>query len=127
VSAPAAQPAAPVSAPAPAPAPDPRPELEDLVVAYAQAIESRIVSQIRLVYPGLTASQRQGWEQFFRSARNVRVHLELTRLEVAGAAASLTMSGSWEYEDAGGSHHPPLTIVATAVREADGWRLQSVR
>jgi serine/threonine-protein kinase len=118
--------APPTSAP-PAAASDPRPEIEQLVAAYARAIEARSVSEVRRVYPGLTASQQQGWERFFQSARTVRARLAITSLDVNGAVASLSVSGAYEYEAGAGPQRQSVNFAATAVRDADGWRLQSVR
>ncbi|MBI1723047.1 MAG: protein kinase, partial [Gemmatimonadetes bacterium] len=55
----AAAPAAPQPAAPAAPPADPRAEIQQLVAAYARAIESRSVAEIRRVYPGLTGSQQQ--------------------------------------------------------------------
>ena len=127
-SAPAAAPAsAPPTPAAPAALPDPRPEIEQLVAAYARAIESRRVSEIRGVYPGLTASQQQGWERFFQTVRSVRANLAITRLQVNGATATLAVQGAYEYDTEAGQQRQPANFTATAVRDADGWRLQTVR
>ena len=122
---PAAQPAAPTM---PVPATNPREDLERLVGAYARAIESRSVTEIRRVYPGLTASQQQGWEQFFQSVRSLRARLAITRLDLGDQAADLSVSGSYDYDGSGGrTEHQAVTFRATAVNEGGTWTLRTVR
>jgi serine/threonine-protein kinase len=122
-------PAPQVAAPtATAPAADPRDDLERLVAAYARAIESRSVAEIRRVYPGLTASQQQGWEQFFPSVRSLRARLAITQLNLGEQAADLVVSGGYDYDGSGGrTEHQAVTFRATAANEGGTWKLRSVR
>jgi serine/threonine-protein kinase len=122
---PAPQPAAPTM---PLPATNPREDLERLVGAYARAIESRSVAEIRRVYPGLTTSQQQGWEQFFQSVRSLRARLAITRLDFGDQAADLSVSGSYDYDGSGGrTEHQAVTFRATAANEGGTWTLRTVR
>jgi hypothetical protein len=118
VPAPVAEPAQPA---------DPRPEIEQLVDAYARAIESRSVTEIRQVYPGLTSQQQQGWEQFFKSARSMRVQLSIAQLSVSGGSAELTATGSYDFDTGGGPQHQAVTFHATATLEGNAWRLRTLR
>jgi len=115
-------------APTPAPASDPRPEIEQLLAAYARAIESRSVAELRQVYPGLTGAQQQGWEQFFQSTRSIRARLAITRLDVAGPSADLSVSGAYDYDAGGGrTEHQPVTFRATAAQDGGAWRFRTIR
>jgi serine/threonine-protein kinase len=137
--APAAAPPSPVAAPPPtAPAreqpppatpADPRAEIQRQVEAYARAIESRAVSQIRAAYPGLTPAQAQGWEQFFPLVRNLRVRLSVTQLEVGEGGAEATVTGTYEYENTttGRAERQPVRFQASLTREAGAWRLAAIR
>jgi len=120
--------AVPAPAPeAPEPAPDARPQIEELIAAYARAIEARNIGEIRRLYPSLTSDQQRDWEQFFHAARNVRAQLTVTRLDVNGAAADVTVGGSLEYDTGNGTQHQPMSFHASAALENGVWRLRSVR
>jgi len=132
----AAQPAAPApTRPAPQPAvesapppADPRPEIEQLVAAYAQAIESKSIADLRRAYPGLTDAQETLWRSFFRSVRgSVSVQLTVSRIDVNGTTAVVDASGSYEYDAGGGRRPEPLNFHATAALEGGAWRLKVVR
>ena len=122
--APAVQ-APPATPPQPA---DPRPEIEQLLASYARAIESRSIAEIRRVYPGMTANQQQGWEQFFPSVRNLRARLAIARLDVNDNSADFSVTGTYEYEGGSGrTERQPASFRAIAVLEGGVWRLRSVR
>jgi hypothetical protein len=123
----AEEPAAPPPA-ARAPA-DPRQEIERVIAEYAQALESRDLSQVRRVYPGLTEAQQQGWKNFFESVRALKASLAVTALTVAGDTADVTVGGAYEYENVttGRTERRPVTFRAILVGDASGWRLRAVR
>jgi serine/threonine-protein kinase len=126
VSPPAQTPAdSPAAAPATATAADVAPVLE----AYARAIESRDVSAIRRVYPGLTADQQRGFEQFFESARKLDVTFRIANVDGTASTAEARVSGSYAYESSSGrAERQPVSFVATLRREGAGaWRLVSMR
>ena len=116
------------SAVAAAPA-DPRGPIELVVAEYARALESRDLGQVRRAYPGLTAAQQQGWQDFFRSVRTLRASLTVTTMTVADGAADVIVSGVYEYENAttGRVERRPVTFRATLVAESAGWRLSAIR
>jgi serine/threonine-protein kinase len=122
VTAPAPTPAAPAAAPV-----DPRPEIEQLVAAYARAIEARNVAEMRRLYPGMTGTQQQGWEQFFRSVRNVQASLAITRYESGNDTAELSVSGGYDYDGSGGRQHQPASFRATVAPEGGAWRFRTIR
>jgi eukaryotic-like serine/threonine-protein kinase len=111
--------------------PPPAPTAADLAPtfeAYARAIESRDVSAIRRVYPGLTADQQRGFEQFFQSARRINVTFRVANVEGSGATADARLSGTYEYESSSGKmERQPVSFAATVRREGSGWRLVSLR
>jgi serine/threonine-protein kinase len=121
------RPAAPPAAEPAAPPPDPRPEIEDLVAAYAQAIENKSIDDMRRVYPGLPADKEKGWRVFFRAVRgSVRAQLALAQLDVRGATADLVVRGTYEYDDAGGSHREDKNFRASAALQGGVWKLTLV-
>jgi serine/threonine-protein kinase len=118
------QPEAPPPAPAPPTAADVTPVLE----AYARAIESRDVSAIRRVYPGLTADQQHGFEQFFESARKINVTFRVTSVEGTATTADVRVTGRYEYEtSAGHAERQTIGFAAALKRDGSAWRLVSLR
>ena len=124
----AAQPAPVQPAPSPPPAEpeDPRPQIEALISAYARAIESRSVTEIRGVYPSLTSDQQRDWEQFFRATRSVRARLAVAGLDVRTGTADIAVSGGLDFDAGSGTQHQPMSFRATAALENGTWRLRSV-
>lgn len=130
---PAATPPTPVPAAAtdssPRPPADARPEIERLIAAYARAIESGNVAEIRRVYPGLTAQQAQGWDGFFQSVRSLKARIAIEQLTVRAASADAGLSAVYEYENKtnGQIARQPLRLQAALIRDGAGWRIASIR
>ncbi|HET7456447.1 MAG TPA: serine/threonine-protein kinase [Gemmatimonadaceae bacterium] len=127
------QPASP-AAPAPSPAPttlaaNPTAEIAAVVAAYARAIESRDIAEVRRAYPGLTETQQRGFEQFFAAARSLRVSFQLSGVDApAGATtAEANLVGSYDYVAEGKNEHQPVSFHASLRREGGAWKLTSVR
>lgn len=122
-------PPVPPALPPAAPPPDPRPEIRDALTAYAGAIESRSVDNIRRVYPGMTAAQQRGWEQFFQTVRDVKAQLSVARLDVSDETAEAQMTGTYTYLNSSTrrTEQQPVAFHVTLRREAAGWRISQVR
>jgi serine/threonine protein kinase len=115
-------------APAPPPAAPSAADIGPTVQAYARAIESRDIGAIRRVYPGLTSSQQQGFEQFFQAARSINVTFRVTNVELSGASADARLGGTYEYVTAAGkAERQPVSFAATLRHDGNAWRLVSVR
>jgi serine/threonine-protein kinase len=116
------------SEPSPAPnAPDAA-EVPRAIAAYARAIESRDIDSVRRIYPGLSAAQERGFEEFFAAARTVHVTFSVTGLEVAGSSAEARLVGTYEYVTANGrTERQPVSFQAALDYEGGEWRLRSVR
>ena len=119
---------APVT-PTPRPPTDPRPEIRRVVTDYAGAIESRDVANIRRIYPGMTAAQERGWNQFFQLVREVDAQLDLAQLDASGPTASARITGSYTYLNGstGRTEHQPVSFQATLHKTEGGWRISEVR
>jgi serine/threonine-protein kinase len=116
------------------PAPDPEPVIADstliarVVQSYAQAIESRDVEEVRRVYPGLSAPQRQGFQQFFQATSELDVTFSIVRLAITGATAEAAVRGTYDYVQArGGDRQEPVEFTATLRKDNGVWRFVSVR
>ncbi len=130
-------PAAPVPAPvAASPAPvvaapvveDPRVGIDKAIAAYARAIETEDLGEIRRAYPGLTNQQAQGWEAFFKSVKNLKARITVENANVSGGTAEAQVAGTYEYDArSNGSHDKtPVKFNASLVKDAGGWRLNLV-
>ena len=134
---PAAQSTIPPPAKAAAPAPIPAParplvsgaDLRAVVAQYARAIESKSLSDLRRVYPGMTSPQQRGWEQFFQLVRDVKADLTLERLDLASGAADAQVTGMYTYlnTSTGRQERQPVSFHASFKNQGGVWRIVQVR
>ena len=98
-------------------------------MAYATAIESQSLDNIRRLYPGMTAAQQRGWEQFFQTVRDVKTQLSIASLDLANGTAEAQMTGSYTYLNSSTRQREQLPVAfhVTLHREAAGWRISQVR
>jgi len=118
-------------APPPTAAPAPRENVAEQVnaaiAAYARALESLDVAQLRRAYPAISADQRKAFEDFFRSIRTLRATLSVGNLQVDGANAEAQVTGSFDYVTSNGSdERRPVSFVATLRRDRGTWILAAV-
>jgi serine/threonine-protein kinase len=124
---------APVVAPLPAaPAPEPREnvaaQIAAVVAAYARALESRDIGELRRVYPSMSADQRNSFEDFFRSTRSLQAALSVAGLQIDGSSAEAHLTGSFDYvTTAGVAEHRPVSFRAALRRDGNTWTLVAVR
>ncbi|HXV18341.1 MAG TPA: hypothetical protein VD758_16255, partial [Gemmatimonadaceae bacterium] len=126
-SAPSSPPVKAVDTPA-APRPSPREEISAAVQAYARAIESRDIGEVRRAYPGITSDQARGFQQFFQSARDINVTFRVANLDTSGSSADAQLVGTYEYVTSEGkTEKRPVSFSASLRNDGAGWRLTSVR
>jgi serine/threonine protein kinase len=124
---------APIVAPSPAaPAQEPREnaaaQIAAVVAAYARALESRDIGELRRVYPSMTSEQRSAFEDFFRSTRSLQATLSVAGLQIDGSSAEANLTGSFDYvTTAGAAEHRPVSFRAALRREGSTWMLVAVR
>jgi hypothetical protein len=108
---------------------DPGAEIKALIAAYARALESRDLNEVRRVYPGLTTAEQQAFRQFFESDQQLAAALTINRLIITGASADAIVSAIYEYVDAKtGRHKRDATAFrASLVQDPTGWHLTSIR
>ena len=123
----------PVSAPPSAPAPtaaveNPRAAIASVISAYARAIGTRDVMQVRRIHTGMTPQQQSGWESFFASLRSMNASFDITSLDVNGGSAVAQLTGVYEYvTKSGHEQRQPISLEATLQRDGDRWVLQTLR
>lgn len=122
-------------APPPASAPSAAPEVRDnpaasiasVIAAYARALESREIAQLRRVYPAMSASQRRAFEDFFRATRSLQANLAVSSLRADGAEAEADVTGTYIYvTSAGASERQPVKFRASLRRDGAVWTLTAV-
>jgi serine/threonine-protein kinase len=124
---------APIAAPLPAAPPqEPREnaaaQIAAVVTAYARAVESRDIGELRRVYPSMTSEQRNAFEDFFRSTRSLQAALSVAGLQVDGSSAEAHLTGAFDYvTTAGVAEHRPVSFRAALRREGGAWTLVAVR
>jgi len=107
---------------------NPAVEINAVINEYARAIESRDIAELKRTYPGITREQQQRFADFFSSVRSLQATLRVTSLEVDGATADARLSGTYEYVTNGGKdQRQVVTFVAQLRRDANAWRLVSIR
>jgi serine/threonine protein kinase len=85
------------AAPAPAAPDEATVAIQGVVAAYARALESRDVGQVRRVYPGLTLRQEEGMRRLFRRAQDLRVTLQVGDLRRQGDTAEGRVTGQYTF------------------------------
>lgn len=117
------------AAPAPPRPVDPRPEIRSLIAQYAGAIASQSLAELKRVYPGMTATQQRGWEQFFQTVREVQTQLDVERLDVTDSTAQAQVRGTYDYLNTS-THRPerqPVSFSAVLRRDRGRWSIAEIR
>lgn len=121
------------TAPRPAAEP-PRPAVVDAreavnaaIQSYARALESRQISEVRKVYPGIQPDQESQLAQTLRALEQLKVTLRVVSLDVRGATATANISGQYEFFSNRRNERLPVEIVAILENGASGWIIQQIR
>ena len=124
-------PTRPVAEPAPRPAAavDPREAVDALIQAYARALESRQISEVRKIYPGIQPEQETQLSTTLRSLEQLKVTFRIGALDVRGDEATATVSGQYEFfsRENRRTERLPVNIVATMQNGASGWMIRQIR
>ncbi len=116
------------AAPPTAPVGNPSRDIAALVADYAHAIESRDIGKLRRLYPEMSSTQANAFDDFFKSVRSIKATLGMSNLQVEGASAEGTLTGAYDFVTAKGrDQHQPLSLQATVKRDGNGWHFVSIR
>ena len=111
-----------------APPENPRTAVAAIVSAYARAIATRSVDQLKRVYPAMTPGQQSAWESFFQSVRSINADLQIDAFSTASDTALAQISGAYVFVTrAGRSERQPASFTAAFSRDGDRWRLQTIK
>ena len=99
------------------------------MAAYGSAIESQNVDNMRRLYPGLTAAQERGWDQFFQTVRDVKAQLSVANLDVTNGAAEAQVTGLYTYLNSSThqTEKQPVAFHMSLRKEGGSWRITQVR
>ena len=98
-----------------------------VIAAYARALETLDLNELRHVYPAMSAQQRNAFGDFFRSIRTLKATLSVAGLQVDGGSAEAQVTGSFDYVTTSGStEQRNVRFVATLRRDKGAWGLAAV-
>jgi serine/threonine-protein kinase len=102
--------------------------IDVLLSDLARALASQRISNIRVLYPGLTDSERRGWEAFFRDWNQITAKFTMEDFGVRGTTATGNVRAMFEYIPAkGGAPRVDRRRFAMRFERKDvGWRLAAV-
>jgi serine/threonine-protein kinase len=103
-------------------------EINAVIDAYAHAIESRDIAELRRVYPAISGDQASAFTEFFKSTRTLRAALAVKSSRVDGTRGTAHVAGTYEFTTtAGRNQQQPVTFDADLRRESGGWKLVAIR
>jgi len=105
-----------------------RAAVDVLLSDLGRALASQRISNIRVLYPGLTDSERRGWEAFFRDWNQITAKFTIEDFKLQGATATANVRATFEYVPAlGGAPRVDRRGFAMRFERKDvGWRLATV-
>ena len=103
-------------------------EINGVIDAYARAIESRDIAELRRVYPAITGDQASGFSEFFKSTRTLRAALAVKSSRVDGNRGTAHVVGTYEFTtSAGRNQQQQVAFDADLRREGGSWKLVAIR
>ena len=108
---------------------EPREAVEALIQSYARALESRQISEVRKVYPGIQPEQETQLSNTLRSLEQLKVTFRIGAFDLRGDEATATVSGQYEFfsRENRRTERLPVNIVATMQNGASGWMIRQIR
>jgi len=105
-----------------------RAAIDVLLADLGRALSSERITNIRVLYPGLTDQERRGWEEFFRGWNQITAKFTVDDFKVRGAVATGTVRAMFQYVPArGGAPRVDRRRFAMRFERKDvGWRLAAV-
>jgi len=107
---------------------DARGAIDVLLSDLARALSSQRISNVRVLYPGLTDDERRGWEAFFREWSQITTKFAMEDFKVQGATATANVRAMFQYvPERGGAPRVDRRRFAMRFERRDvGWRLAAV-
>jgi len=107
---------------------DPRAAIDVLLSDLERALASERISNIRVLYPGLTDADQRAWESFFRDWNQITAKFTIEDFDARGATATGNVRAQFQYVPAaGGAPRINRRRFAMRFEKRDvGWRLAGV-
>ena len=103
-------------------------EIGAVIEAYARAIESRDMTELRRVYAAITNDQASAFSDFFKSTRDLQAKLAVKSLQVDGGRATARVAGTYEFTTSSGrTQQQAVTFEADLRHDSGIWKLVAVR
>jgi hypothetical protein len=95
--------------------------IEELVTAFARALESRDMSAVARAYPGMTPQQRQNFSDAIVSLEAAT--LGVAGVEANGDQATAVVTGEYVFNNGGRRQTSPVSFRASFERREGVWRM----
>jgi hypothetical protein len=96
--------------------------IEAIVAAYAQALESRDINQVRAVYRSMTSQQENNLRAALPSIQ--QANLRVVSIDEQGDEATARIEGEYLFNNNGRAERVPVQpFTATFQREGNAWRM----
>jgi hypothetical protein len=103
-------------------------DISPIVQDLARAIESREISALRRVYPGITTFQQRNFETFFQLAQKIDVTFRIENFEGTASTADARLVGRYDFTTPDGRQDTkPAVFQVTFQRDGNSWRMVSMR
>jgi serine/threonine protein kinase len=123
---PTTQPSRPVTPPPPV---DQKPLIRETIAAYGRAVQQRSLTALRQVYPALNSSEADGWQAFFKIAKDIQATYAPTQIDVNGDEAQVVVDGSLAYYNTDQHRQESITagFRARLERQAGRWVITHIQ
>lgn len=113
----------------PSPTIDERSAVLAVLTRYKKAYEDESIAELRAIWPGLANKSAQKQQDFFKSARNIRLDYGQPQPQITGDQATVMFSQTLTYDlDKRPVKPPAARITMQLKREASGiWVIESIR
>jgi hypothetical protein len=113
----------------PSPTIDERSAVLTVLERYKKAYEDESIAELRAIWPGLANKSAQKQQDFFKSARNIRLDYGQPQPRITGDQATVMFSQTLTYDlDKKPVKPPPARLTMQLKREVSGaWVIDSIR
>ncbi len=108
-----------------APAVDARAAIGELITAFARALESGDINEVRRAYPGMTQEQQRNFSGAI--ALMEQATLNVGAIDERGDVATAAVTGVYVFNDSGRRQTTPVNFRATFERDGSGWRMTGMQ
>jgi serine/threonine-protein kinase len=98
-----------------------RAAVPDLIAAYARALESRDIAQVRQAYPGMTQQQESAFRTSLPNLQSAALNVE--SIDEQGEVATAMVRGEYVFVFDGRRQASAVSFRATFERAGTGWRM----